>query len=663
MSSEQKKIRLTTALDAVSLLASLFACGACVENVAPAFPLVFLAMTLFAALLDMRGCGRPPRIVINLMSMAILAVLALRLRYNYIFEALIEALLLMLGVELLEKRTLRGWSQILGISFALPVACTAVSVGKSFLFYAAGSAVLCSTGLTLLLWLRRDENAVVAPNELWQLFKRSFTIFAIALPAAVFIFFAAPRAAAPMFGMRGRYSSAATGFADEVQLGAADEIETSRALAFRVEVEELPATPYWRGKILDVFTGASWLSSNIPADQGGYEPEPKTKRYRQTFYLEPSFSSRALFALDRPLGLSGIDAEDQGGATYAAAGYSRARRLRYEAVSIVSRKLRPSDAGFDKRRYLRYPKVTMPRLEALTAGLTAGKSSRQKIDAIMNYLAPPRFAYSLSGLSRSANALEDFVFNSRSGSCEYFASAMGTMLRMAGVPARLVGGYRGGVYNEAGGYYSVLDENAHVWVEAWDDGEKAWLRCDPTPAGVDFGLSQSQTIAGMYLDYLDYQWSRLVLGYSWELQASAVGRLKSALSSPASTLPKAENTLSSFVKMMRLPVLSCVFIAVLSWLVGKLLKLRKRRPEEALLAQYDAIMKRSGFRRGSCEGLEEFAARINEIELRELTMSFARIFEEKYFADQPFDRQTQARLKTVIAKIKKSEGKIPFSEK
>ena len=82
----------------------------------------------------MRGCGRPPRIVINLMSMAILAVLALRLRYNYIFEALIEALLLMLGVELLEKRTLRGWSQILGISFALPVACTAVSVGKSFLF-------------------------------------------------------------------------------------------------------------------------------------------------------------------------------------------------------------------------------------------------------------------------------------------------------------------------------------------------------------------------------------------------------------------------------------------------------------------------------------------------------------------------------------------------
>ena len=653
------KFKLLSALDAVSLLASLLACCACVENIAPAFPVIFLFMLACAAVMDAKRLARPPRLAVNLLSLAILVVMALRLRFNYIFEALIEALLLLLGVESLEKRTPRVLAQILGISFALPVACTSVSVGKSFALYAAGTGILCSLGLTMLLWLKRDENAEVSPKELWQLVKRSLVIFAFVIPVAVLVFFAAPRAEAPMFGMRGRYASTSTGFTDEVDLGAASDIETSRELAFRVEMEELPGTPYWRGRILDVFTGGGWMSSNMAAERGAFSSARGAKLYRQTFYLEPAYT-RSLFALDRPLGLSGVDADDEGGATYSFRGFSRSRRLRYTALSVNSRLMKPREADFDRLRYLSYPRGAMPKLEALAARLTAGKNSLGKMDAIMKYLAPPRFSYSLKDLPHARNALEDFVFDSRRGSCEYFASAMAAMLRMSGVPARLVGGYRGGIYNEAGGYYSVLDENAHAWVEAWDEEQKAWVRCDPTPAGEDFGLSQSQSLAGMYLDYLDYQWSRLVLGYSWELQTSAYEKIKAAFRDPASTLPKTKDALQNALKVLRLPVIAFILAAALIWLLRELRKISRRSPAAVLLAGFDAAVRKQGYARKPSEGLEEFAARIDRPELRAPAAQFAQLFESRYFTDRPFDADVVAQLKELTAQIKRG-GKSRIS--
>ena len=97
------------------------------------------------------------------------------------------------------------------------------------------------------------------------------------------------------------------------------------------------------------------------------------------------------------------------------------------------------------------------------------------MNAIEAHFARGGYLWSLENLERGRDVLERFVLDVRRGNCEYFASAAAVMLRMANVPARLVGGYRGGDYNRAGGYYSVRERQAHVWVEAWDRGAGCWV--------------------------------------------------------------------------------------------------------------------------------------------------------------------------------------------
>jgi transglutaminase-like putative cysteine protease len=75
----------------------------------------------------------------------------------------------------------------------------------------------------------------------------------------------------------------------------------------------------------------------------------------------------------------------------------------------------------------------------------------------------------------------DFLTTHQEGHCEYFASAGALLLRTAGVPARVVGGFLVTEAAPVGGYYVVRDDNAHAWVEAWVSG-RGWITVDPTPA-------------------------------------------------------------------------------------------------------------------------------------------------------------------------------------
>ena len=83
-----------------------------------------------------------------------------------------------------------------------------------------------------------------------------------------------------------------------------------------------------------------------------------------------------------------------------------------------------------------------------------------------------------------------FLFDTRRGFCEHYASAFVVMLRAAGIPARVVTGYQGGEINPRGGYMIVRQSDAHAWAEAIVDGQ--WVRFDPTaavaPSRVERGL-------------------------------------------------------------------------------------------------------------------------------------------------------------------------------
>ena len=138
--------------------------------------------------------------------------------------------------------------------------------------------------------------------------------------------------------------------------------------------------------------------------------------------------------------------------------------------------------------------------------------------------------------------IEDFISNHRTGHCEYFASALALMLRTQGIPSRLVVGYLGGEYNEFGKYYTVREEHAHAWVEAYlEPGDipasyrryegrpqSAWLRLDPTPPGnslasVAIGASIFARL-GQWVDYTKLLWTEYVVGFNSERQHRSIYR-------------------------------------------------------------------------------------------------------------------------------------------
>jgi hypothetical protein len=72
----------------------------------------------------------------------------------------------------------------------------------------------------------------------------------------------------------------------------------------------------------------------------------------------------------------------------------------------------------------------------------------------------------------------EFMSNKKAGFCSHYSSALALILRVKKIPSRLVSGFMGGMYNRFAGFYLVSQNDAHVWVEAYENGR--WRRLDPT---------------------------------------------------------------------------------------------------------------------------------------------------------------------------------------
>jgi hypothetical protein len=134
-------------------------------------------------------------------------------------------------------------------------------------------------------------------------------------------------------------------------------------------------------------------------------------------------------------------------------------------------------------------KAVLQRIQDLALRVTEGKDNPyDQATAIETYLRT-NYQYTLTPTEppTGADPLDYFLFNSKEGYCEYFASAMGDMLRSLGIPTRLVNGYGPGSYDEKLGRYVVKESDAHTWVEAYFPGY-GWIPFEPTPDGTYFPI-------------------------------------------------------------------------------------------------------------------------------------------------------------------------------
>lgn len=345
-----------------------------------------------------------------------------------------------------------------------------------------------------------------------------------ALPLSLALFVLFPRPESPLWQMPVSSQAAAstTGLSDTVNPGTVSNLAQSDEVAFRAQFEgQTPPNSelYWRGPVLEQFDGNTWRMG--PPSREGVQIRFAQPRYRYVLTAEAT-NKPWILALDAPLAQP--------------AGTQLTRSLQLIKPSNVGSRSRFPLLAAPLYRYglnedprwlsydLQLP-AGNPRLRALAASwrqLSAEQRVRAGLDTFRGFrytLQPP--------LLPEQNGLDFFVFESKRGFCEHFASAFAFMMRAAGVPARVVTGYQGAEQN--GSYLIVRQANAHAWTEVWLEGQ-GWLRVDPTatvsPARISVGTSalagaptlasgQDAPLRGLQLrlDALQNLWNTWVIGY------------------------------------------------------------------------------------------------------------------------------------------------------
>lgn len=336
--------------------------------------------------------------------------------------------------------------------------------------------------LGVLLAMGRLAEAPAAPKPLRREIPVLLRSLALALPLALVGFWLFPRLPTPLWGLP-ENAVARTGLSESMAPGDWIDLLANDRPAFRVRFDG-PTPPtdtlYWRGPVLTRFDGREWTRNEW---LGGFPapalPEaPATGGVAYTLTLEPT-DRRYVFALESPAGWSpdlqlGFDATLRSRAPLRALSQHRLRALPPQPYEpALDRGLRQS--------FLRLPEGFNPRtLQRAREWREAATDDRAYIQRVLAWFNAEH-AYSISAPPLGRHTADEFLFDTKEGFCEHFSSAFVILMRGAGIPARVVTGYTGGVPNRIGGYWVVRQMDAHAWSEVWLEGE-GWVRVDPTAA-------------------------------------------------------------------------------------------------------------------------------------------------------------------------------------
>lgn len=432
----------------------------------------------------------------------------------------LSLLVVMTGLKLQEIHSVRDRLLVVYLGLFL--------IGGQFLIYDNVLAALHFTAATLFLcavWVRIA--AAAAGLSMRWAFKTASTIAAFAVPVAVALFLLFPRDIGPFWGVPGSGGeNGVTGLSDRMDPGSVQQLAESEAIAFRAWFEgQVPGNRerYWRGPVLWENDGLQW-ERGLDLDADAVAQPLTGTGTRHTILLEPS-GHRWLLALDRPLGSTDAALATDGVLSESEPVESRTR---YQVASAAPEEASLEPAG--GQLALSLPETGNPRTRALAQELrAAADSDRGVVEALAERLAEAEFRYTLNPpVHEGSDAVDQFLFETRTGFCEHFAGSAAFLLRAAGVPARVVMGYQGGQRNPVGEYLLVRQSDAHAWVEAYVDD--AWRRFDPTAvaapervtgetiedsaAAAEDGRGSLLRQAALTWDAINATWHQWVLAYN-----------------------------------------------------------------------------------------------------------------------------------------------------
>ncbi len=474
--------------------------------------------------------------------------------------------------------------------------------------------------LTIMIALSDRLKTVPLKNR----FKLATRFVVYAMPLMLVLFFLFPRIPGPLWGLPEDAFSGQTGLSEEMSPGSINRLISSSAIAFRVNFEnDIPEhnKRYWRGAVLPLYDGRTWRRDDAPASAKAnirYN-EKSEENFRYTVTLEPT-NMNWLLSLEYPESDSDTNSQHQ-------------YKINREAMLLTANKINNvinytvasqinanNQALFEQESYKNrlLPVQLNPRTVTLAGQLlqSSGFDNQRYINKVLSHFRNNEFTYTLNPDLLGADAMDDFLFESRRGFCEHYASAFTYLMRAAGIPSRVVIGYQGGKMNPLGDYMIVRQSDAHAWSEVWLDGQ--WRRIDPTAAVSPDRIEQGVLNAGLensrlpmllltnsslirnvsfLYDRFQNSWNQWVIGFNQKKQQALLKSLGF------------ENTTASNL------ILLLVFCLTLSSLiVGWFLMTHNTIEKDRVQHYYNLFcmkLQRHGIQRQLSEGPVDFENRIN----------------------------------------------------
>ena len=327
--------------------------------------------------------------------------------------------------------------------------------------------------------------------------KLSARFISYAIPLMLILFVLFPRIPGPLWGLPDDAFTNKTGLSEEMSPGSINNLISSSAIAFRVKFNNLPpkhSERYWRGVALSTYDGKTWRRNDAPkSTEANIDYSKNTPKSRYTVTLEPT-NLNWLLALEY------------------AQSYDKKYQLNREAMLIAKDKVTNvinytieshpgavNTALFPQESYKNRLLPVGLNPQSISFAQTLLQESNfnniEYINNVLGHFSNNEFFYTLKPDLLGTHAMDDFLFTSRRGFCEHYASAFTTLMRAAGIPSRVVIGYQGGKMNPLDDYMIVRQSDAHAWAEVWLTDQ--WVRIDPTAAVSPERIEQGIEDAGL----------------------------------------------------------------------------------------------------------------------------------------------------------------------
>ncbi|OGA41217.1 MAG: hypothetical protein A3G24_02035 [Betaproteobacteria bacterium RIFCSPLOWO2_12_FULL_62_13] len=542
------------------------------------------------------------------------ATAGIYLKYRTIFgrDAGVALLIIMLALKVLETRTQRDAVLLIFLAYFLVITNFLYSQTVPTALYMLICVWVITAGMIGL-------NYMQPPRGYQNQLRTAGLLLAQSAPLMLVLFLFFPRVSGPLWGLPHDAYSGVTGLSDTMSPGSIAELTLSDAVAFRVEFKSAVPQPqdlYWRGPVMWDLHGSTWNIGRYHFGEPHYRALSEPLEYVVT--LEPH-NKPWLFALDLPGKVpprTKVTSDLQ-----LVANRPVTSRARYDMTSHLEARYGVDEHPLVLRRALQLPSASNPRTVAFARKLREkfaddGRLMRE----VLSMFRKENFFYTLSPPLLGNHPVDDFLFETRKGFCEHYASAFAVLMRAAGIPARIVTGYLGGELNPLGNYMIVRQSDAHAWTEVWVR-DQGWVRVDPTaavsPERVQSGIAAAVPrtdplplfVRGDYAwlrqvrltwDSLANTWNQWVLGYNQERQhrlLSNVGIDDATWRSLAIILVGA----------------TCLILIVLSPLMLRKLRTTVSDPVKLAYLRFCGKLKRKGVPRDPAEGPTDYAARLSRI--------------------------------------------------